>query len=135
MAFPNNNPIYFLHRLLAKVIISMKKLITLSLLLFTFFSAICSASNYQNAKITKILVGPRYGNTVFLSLNSPPNTSGCHTNQNYHYAFDGTTEQGKMYLSIALTAYTAQKSVFIAGYDNQCNNFKDVEDLYHLQVN
>ena len=47
--------------------------------------------------------------------------------------FDGTTDQGKMFLSVAMLAFSAQKPVNIAGYNDQCGAW-GVENLYHLSI-
>lgn len=90
------------------------------------------ASSVRPTKITKILVGPNYGNTVFITTqNKPTARPECHTNPWYDFAFDGTTESGKMTLSVALAAYTAQKNLWVGGSDT-CSIYGGVEDLNHI---
>ena len=115
----------------------MKKVIT-SLLFLLLLSAstpaTSAASSFHDAIITEVLVGPNYGNIVIIKIDKPPVLSDCHTNKNYNYAFDGTTAQGKMYLSVVLTALSTQKPVDIAGYSDQCDNFNGIENLYHIVI-
>jgi hypothetical protein len=102
------------------------------LLLLCFMAGISNASSVDPTKITKILVGPYYGNKVFLVLsNKPSDTATCNTNSRYTYVFDGTTPSGKMTLSLALAAYAAQKDVWLGG-NGTCTIYGDVENLSHI---
>ena len=113
----------------------MKSLIKYSAMVALLGSTnIAMASSHVTAKIVQILSGPNYGNNIIIKIDKTPTVSGCHTNQSYNYVFDGTTEQGQMYLSLVLSAHMAGRSVSIAGYGNRCNNYNGVEDLYHLIV-
>lgn len=106
----------------------MKKyLLVLSMVLS---AGMVNATSYTDAKITGVLVGPNYGNTVIVKVDKTPEISGCHKNPGYNYAFDGSTDEGKIYLSVILAAYAAQKSVSIAGYNDQCT--RDVENLIYV---
>ncbi len=96
------------------------------------FSSVSFGSSFTTAKITEVLVGPNYGNTVILKLNQPLVSSSCHTNSSFQYAFNGATARGKVYLDVVLKAYTDQKTVAIAGYGDQCKNYQGIEDLYHI---
>ncbi len=96
------------------------------------------ASTVNSTQITSILVGKVYGNVAFIGVSTKPILSDlpeCQTNPNYNYAFDPTTEIGKVTLSIALTAYASQKPVFINGYSN-CNLYPSVgvEELRQLMA-
>ena len=106
----------------------MKKI--LILLLF----AICNvqASSVDPTKIVKVLAGPNYGNKVFLAIDpKPTNAPACQTNDKWNYVFDGSTEAGRIYLSIALSAYAANKDVWLKG-DDSCTIYTNVEDLGYI---
>ena len=91
------------------------------------------ASDVETAKIKSILAGKVYGNIVFLEISTKPNLPDghCQTNPRWNYAFDPTTEIGKVTLSIALTAYASQRDVYLNGYDN-CDVYPGVESLRQL---
>ncbi|RYV04075.1 hypothetical protein SOPP22_01345 [Shewanella sp. OPT22] len=110
----------------------MRKIILLFFVIFIQTGAM--ASDTPNTKITRILVGPSYGTKVFLTISTKPTaTPDCQINTGYNYVFDGSTETGKMMLSIALTAYTANKEVWLGGA-NKCSLFGNVEDLKHIVI-
>lgn len=104
-------------------------------LLFLTGLLVCSnalGSDVRPTKIAKILVGASYGNTVFITTKDKPAARPeCHTNRWYDFSFDGTTETGKMMLSVALAAYSAQKNVWVSGF-NRCTQYNGVEDLNHI---
>ena len=99
-------------------------------------SGVANSSTTNSAKIEKILVGPNYGKSVLVKVDQAPtiDSGHCQTHTSFNYSFDGTTDEGKMYLSILMTAFAMQKSVDIAGYNNTCEAY-GIEKLYHLQVN
>jgi len=106
----------------------MKKILILTL--FIAFSA--QASTINPTKIVKILAGPNYGNLVFLYIDPKPATvPACQTNDKWSYVFDGSTDAGKIYLSIALSAYAANKDVWLDG-DDSCILYQNVEDLGYI---
>lgn len=88
----------------------MKKILcTLSILLLP---ALSNASDIRTTKIIQILVGPDYGKNVILTISpKPTELTSCQTDSGYNYVFDGTTDEGKMILSVVLAAYAAQKDV------------------------
>ncbi len=109
------------------------------ILLVLMVSGNAYSSNYPDAHVTEVVMGPNYGNIVLVALDVPPNwavgaDTHCQTNHEYNIAFDGTTAQGKMYLSAVLAAHAAKKLVSIAGYDFSCQMYGGVEDLYHIVV-
>jgi hypothetical protein len=90
------------------------------------------ASNISTTKITRVLVGPHYGKNVILTISvKPTELPSCQTNTSYSYVFDGTTEEGKMTLSVVLAAYAAQKDVWLGG-KNTCSLYGGIEDLAHI---
>ena len=106
----------------------MKIILTLLVLI----SVSVSASNVTTAKIVEVLVGPNYGNNVFLNVSPKPNgTPACKSNPEWDYVFDGSTDSGKITMSVALAAYAAGKEVWLAGSGN-CTLYTNVEDLYHF---
>jgi len=92
------------------------------------------ASSVDPTKITQVLAGPSYGNKVFLVISNKADiTPDCQSNIRYNYVFDGTTEQGKITLSLVLAAYATQKNVWLGG-KNTCLLHSSVEDLGHIVV-
>lgn len=88
-----------------------------------------SASSYSG-KIDEILMGLPYGNNVIIKVDGSPKQSGCHTNPNFHYVFDGSTDLGKMTLSAVFIAHSTQKEVtFYGAGDASCDLFGGIEDL------
>jgi hypothetical protein len=108
----------------------MKKV--MSILLVLLFSQASFSSTINPTKITRVLVGPGYGNTVYITVSvKPTGTPACQVNTGYDYAFDGTTAVGKMTLSVALAAYAAGKDVWLGG-SNVCTFNNTVENLAHI---
>ena len=102
------------------------------LLLLVLMTALTHASDIRTTKITQVLVGPHYGNNVFLTISrKASDIPTCQTNTRYDYVFDGTTEDGKMTLSVVLAAYATQKDVWLGG-KNTCLLHNGVEDLKHI---
>ena len=113
----------------------MKSLISrccISIAMLICFST--AASSIKNTKISKVLLGPQFGNNVFLVIESKAsNLPSCQTNGIYSYVFDGTTAVGKMTLSAVLSAYAAQRTVTIGGA-NTCSLYGNVENLNYILV-
>lgn len=107
----------------------MKKLF-LSLILSVSFSSLAG----EKTTIKEILVGKDFSNRVFIVLEDKPSEPiSCNTNSNYTYVFDGGTDLGKMYLSLALTAHSTQKEVVVDG-DNTCSLYSNVETLRYIRL-
>jgi len=105
---------------------------TLFILSFLILPVITYASNISSTKITRVLVGPGYGKNVILTISAKPTAlPSCQTNTSYNYVFDGSTDEGKMTLSVVLTAYASQKDVWLGG-KNTCSLYSGIEDLYHI---
>ncbi len=103
------------------------------LMIFALFCAAANGSTVDSTKITNILVGPQFGNRVMLTLsNKPLDAPACQT-KTHSYAFDGTTESGKMTLSVVLAAYAAKKDVTLGG-NNTCDLYSGIEDLRYVFV-
>lgn len=66
-------------------------------------------------KITTVMMGSTYGNDVYIGVDriagELSGTRPCDDSTNYDFAFDSSTDAGKGYLGMILTAYTAQKEV------------------------
>jgi len=101
----------------------------------TFIFCVLSASSYSSnysGKISRVLMGPIYGSTVIIDVEgTPSDRDACHTNSGYDFAFDGSTEEGKMYLSTILTAYASKMNVNISGYSS-CTVYGGIENLFHI---
>ncbi len=92
------------------------------------------ASSITTTKITRVLVGPGYGNNVILTINPlPDDLPDCQTNKGYNYVFDGTTEVGKMTLSSVLIAYSSRADVWLAG-NGSCSLYSGIESLKHIVI-
>lgn len=108
----------------------MKNIVPYLLISFCYSA---SASYVDPTKIVGVLAGETYGNTVFLQIEPKPATlPECQKNPLYNYAFDPTTEVGKVTLSMVLTAYASQKDVYLNGYDLCNTNNAGVEDLRQI---
>jgi len=104
-------------------------------ILLSFFFVSAQASNISSTTITRVLVGPVYGNKVFLTISAKPTDSpSCQTNSGYNYVFDASTESGKATLSVALAAHMSGASVWLQGFDN-CSLWSNVESLKHIVTN
>ena len=99
-----------------------------------FFSFGANAVSVGPTKIQEVLVGNNFGTKVFLELtNKPESNSSCNTNSRYTYVFDGSTESGKILFSAALTAYAAQKDIYLDG-SNTCTLHENVENLNSIRL-
>lgn len=96
-------------------------------------SSIAQAGEFTG-KIVSVLAGEYYGNMVFIEVSPKPTDSpACQTNPRYSFVFDPTTPIGKIMLGIALTAYTAEREVYIDGY-NSCSVFNGVESMRQIRA-
>lgn len=109
----------------------MKKLLALALLaLATGAHALPSFTG----KVDSYLTGFNYQGKVYIEASNYSDNTGCRNEGAvFDFAFDGTTDQGKMYLSILMAAHTAQKTVVITGFDT-CDNEPGIADLRSIQV-
>jgi hypothetical protein len=95
-------------------------------------SSLSFASNVQESKITEVLVGERFGSKVFVALEvRPTDAPSCANNSTYSYVFDGSTESGKIKLSVVLAAYAAQKTIKIGG-TGICSLYSNVENFDYI---
>ncbi len=93
----------------------MKKVLFIGILL----SNVSFASTIATTKISSILMGEAYGNVALIGISVKPGTvPACQTNPDYNYIIDLSTDVGKATLSLALTAYAAQKDVYLNGFDS-----------------
>ncbi len=107
------------------------KIISVLFLLYAFSSSV-GASLVEGVKINKVFAGPQFGNNVFISVSvKPASPPSCQSNSTYSYVFDGTTDSGKMTLSIVLSAYAAQNVVNIGG-GGVCTNYHNIENLNYI---
>lgn len=108
----------------------------LFLVVLLFVQGSVFASTVDNTKIKSILAGQTYGNVVFLQIDPKPSTidATCQQNSQYNFAFDPTTEIGKVTLSMVLTAYASQNDVYLDG-DKLCGtNSAGVEDVRQIWI-
>jgi hypothetical protein len=93
---------------------------------------LANASSIDPTTITQVLVGPNFGNKVFVVLSKKPSDiPTCQTNTRYSYVFDGTTPTGQMTLSVVLAAYATQSDVWLGG-SGSCSLYSNVENLDHI---
>jgi hypothetical protein len=114
--------------------IPMKNLIlSISFLLFCNQS-IAIGSTIDNTFIIEILAGEINGNVAILKISpKPTNSPSCATNPNFSYAFDISTEVGKATLSMVLTAYAANKKIYLDG-DGSCSLYSRIESLRQIRL-
>ena len=95
-------------------------------------SSAFASSNF--GKITGVLMGPTYGKTVMIQIDGSPTFPACKTNGGLAYAFDATTDAGKVTLALALSLYVSGKSAQFtgatpAGSATACTIYPGIEDL------
>lgn len=107
----------------------------LSIVIYLLTTSVSSGSEISSAIVNEVLVGPYYGGKVFIDVSgTPSNIPSCNTSTSgLDYAFDGTTPEGKMYLSIVLTAYASKAEVQLRG-EGTCNLQSNVEDLRFIRL-
>ncbi|TDF34643.1 hypothetical protein EYS14_23075 [Alteromonadaceae bacterium M269] len=104
------------------------------LLLAALVSANAMALPVYRGTIDNILTGQVYQGNVLIQVDgTETNPATCQTHPNYDLVFDPTTEEGKAYLSIILTAQTTQRAVVLTGYDT-CNAINGIQDLRSIQL-
>lgn len=103
--------------------------------LLIVFPSVGFASYVPSTKITKVLLGEAYGDKAFIELETKPDipSDHCQSNPNFSYVFDISTELGKATLSVVLSAYMAQKNVYVNGFDT-CTIYSGVENLRQIQL-
>ncbi|WHI46878.1 hypothetical protein ACJJIW_19035 [Microbulbifer sp. JMSA004] len=99
-----------------------------------FYSALSNAELVYSGKIAQIHTGPQYQGRVFVETEDlPVGDVACSTNGSFSYVFDGTTEEGSLYLSILLSALAAGRDVIIKSSDD-CTLYTNVADLRNLSI-
>jgi hypothetical protein len=105
-----------------------------TVLFLSVVSVNVSALPSYSGTINNLLTGKVYQGNVFIQLDGAKNgTSDCQTHPHYDFAFDPTTDEGKVYLSLILTAHSTQKEVTITGYDT-CLTRGGIQDLRSIQL-
>ncbi|WP_444933510.1 hypothetical protein [Microbulbifer sp. JTAC008] len=90
-------------------------------------------------RFPKFIQAPSYTSSedegkVFIETeDAPTGEVACSTNTSFSFAFIGTTEEGKMYLSILLSALAAGRDVVIKSTDD-CSVHSNVADLRNLSI-
>ena len=109
----------------------MKKfLITITTILVTQ----TASAQWFTGTIKSIHSGPQYNGWMFIETSHPSDgKDSCQTNENFEYAFDAKSDEGKLYASILLTAYTAQKTVNLKSTGSSCTRY-GVADLENLTI-
>ena len=110
----------------------MKIIVQLGLILSFVFMGNAHAANYTG-KITKVWAEPSAGDYVMISVDGVPTGNTCSTSGVYHYAFSITGDMGKALLSMALSAYSIQKTVRFIG-TGTCTIHSNVESLSNLRL-
>jgi hypothetical protein len=104
----------------------MKKLLYLSLL---FASYPASAAYEFTGLIKTLYLGPAYGSKVFIEVDgSPTGTVGCDAADQWSFAFDASSAEGKVYLATLLSAYSTQRTVRLISTDD-CNVYAQIASL------
>ena len=102
----------------------------INLMIFTIPSFAISSTNVGT--ILQIKAGPQSGSQAYIQLGGNALAfENCQNNGTWHYSIDISGDMGKATLSLALAAYTANKTVKIFGLDT-CNNTTGVEDIDQL---
>ncbi|WP_444924592.1 hypothetical protein ACJJH9_05625 [Microbulbifer sp. DLAB2-AF] len=108
----------------------MKKLFAL---LFIVLPTSCLAEFVFTGKLSQIHTGPQYQGRIFVEVQGTPSGEvSCSENTNFSFSFDGTDEEGKVYLSLLLSALTAQQTVTLKSTET-CT-YSKVADLRNLSV-
>jgi len=86
-------------------------------------------------KIKSILTGIPYHGKMLIELAGTVNNpaENCHSNGTFSFSLDTETEQGKLFLSILLTAHASQRDVVMTGY-RTCSNTTGVTDFRSIQI-
>ena len=115
----------------------MKKLfVGLAMAMLIGASSSALASSSYTGKITGIHSGPNVGPITFIIVEGEKQVDvavPCDNNLWYTYAFDASTEAGKVTLTMAMTAYAANKTVYLGGLET-CNLHSSVEDLRWIRL-
>jgi hypothetical protein len=107
------------------------KMLKHTLLMMLFTSAAHSA-DFDNCKVVEIVTAGSNNAHIGVDCQITPRPTCAVGN---YFGFDKSTDEGKMYMSIALTAFASGAS--ITGYvdDNSCLPFQpNVAQLQHLRL-
>jgi hypothetical protein len=114
--------------------ISLKSAISLAVLIMALQVNAASAFDFQNCKITEIVMSGLTNAHVALDCAITPRPTGCATAGSY-FGFDKSTEEGKQYLSLILTAYASNSNVTGLVNDNLCSPTQgNVSWLEHIRM-
>ncbi|EGR2271827.1 hypothetical protein D1216_09100 [Vibrio parahaemolyticus] len=91
-----------------------------------------SRAEVSTGLVTKMEYGPVYRGLVFVDIEGETNTE-CATNRNgFDYAFDASTEAGKLVFSSLLAAQRSGVEVTLSG-EGTCTLNTTIEDLRWMQ--
>ncbi|MGR2667726.1 hypothetical protein [Vibrio campbellii] len=108
---------YFVHTLLAVLVMVIP---------------LDSRAEVSTGLVTKMEYGPVYRGLVFVDIEGETNTE-CATNRNgFDYAFDASTEAGKLVFSSLLAAQRSGVEVTLSG-EGTCTLNTTIEDLRWMQ--
>jgi len=110
-------------------------------LILTLFSSV-AYSHAFNCNIKNVTLNSSTSGLVYVAMgcaaSSPfdPTIEGCtaDTISPDTVVFDGSTEQGKMYYSLALAAFVAQKNVLVSAYATCPTESESTPVVYSMKV-
>lgn len=103
-------------------------------MLATIVVAQTASAQWFTGTIKSIHSGPQYNGWVFIeTAHDSADKDSCQTNTTFDYAFNGATEDGRLYSSILLAAYMAQKTVTLKSKITDCTKY-GIADLKNLTI-
>lgn len=110
-------------------------LLIILFLVFTFCypASALAARDFQNCKILEIVVAGAQNSHVRMNCHVEPRPA-CASAGTW-FGFDKSTEEGKQYLSIALTAYSTNSNVSGYVHNTLCSPYQgNVSWLRHIRM-
>ena len=97
------------------------------------FLPVSTDAQTMTGKVEKMEFGPKYRGIVALGIEGN-NDTVCADNPNgFDYAFDASTEGGKLMFSALLAAQSSNQEVTISG-EGTCSLISTVEDVEWMQT-
>ncbi|KZN34762.1 hypothetical protein N480_20990 [Pseudoalteromonas luteoviolacea S2607] len=109
----------------------MKKVLLGTLLLISFNG--WSSSVYRGLVAQIVCHADSVTSTCMVQLKSTPSGESCSANNDWKYAFNGSTPEGSNLLSLLLTAQVSRKTVGIRG-QGQCTLVNYSEDISYVSI-
>jgi hypothetical protein len=114
---------------------SKKLPLILGLLSVFFFTTVSAGSSYSG-RIKRILVGPSFGDNVWVVVQDKVmviDSATCSTHPTYSYVIDASTTSGKHALTLVTSAYAAGRNVMITGTGSctltPANNIENLDSI------